>query len=81
MNRPSDSPEAAALERFMRATRAVHAAFDATRGEPGLEAGGQSAACSIGRLDAALHELDTSERSLDAILSRRAGHLPLERNL
>ncbi|MDR5818448.1 MULTISPECIES: hypothetical protein [unclassified Caballeronia] len=81
MNRHSDSLEAAALERFMRATRAVHAAFDATRSEPGLEASGQSAACSLGRLDAALHELDTSERSLDAILSRRAGHSPLERNL
>jgi hypothetical protein len=74
MNRHPGSPEAAALERFMRATRAVNAAFDATRSEPGFEEGGQSVARSLERLDAALHELDTSERSLDAILSRRVGH-------
>ncbi|WP_244816833.1 hypothetical protein [Caballeronia sp. Lep1P3] len=67
------SLEAAALERFMRATRAVNAAFDATRGEPDFELGAQSVARSLERLDAALCELETSERSLDAILSRRAG--------
>ena len=68
------APEAAALERFMRATRAVNAAFDATRGEHGLEQDGQSVARSLERLDAALRELETSEQSLDAILSRGAGH-------
>jgi hypothetical protein len=35
---------------------------------------GQSVARSLERLDAALRELETSEQSLDAILSRRAGH-------
>ncbi|KND56900.1 hypothetical protein BSCH_02450c [Candidatus Paraburkholderia schumanniana] len=74
INRRTDSLEAAALERFMRATRAVNAAFDATRGEPDFEEGGQSVARSLERLDVALRELETSERSLDAILSRRAGH-------
>ncbi|KMQ80730.1 hypothetical protein BPMI_02502 [Candidatus Burkholderia pumila] len=67
--------EAAALERFMRATRAVNAAFDATRGEPDFIDGGQSIASSQQRLDAALRELETSERSLDAILARRARSL------
>jgi hypothetical protein len=70
----NDPREAAALERFMRATRAVHAAFDATRGEPDLIGSGQTIARSLERLDAALRELETSERSLDAILSRHAGH-------
>jgi hypothetical protein len=68
------APEAVALERFMRATRAVNAAFDATRGEPGIEQDGLSVARSQQRLDAALRELETSEQTLDAILSRRAGH-------
>ncbi|MDR5856930.1 hypothetical protein P9239_04785 [Caballeronia sp. LZ062] len=70
----NDSIEAAALERFMRASRAVNVAFDATRGEPPLEGGTQSVARSLARLDAALRELETSERSLDAILSRGARH-------
>jgi hypothetical protein len=70
----NDPLEAAALERFMRATRAVNAAFDATRGESDFIQDGQSVARSLERLDAALHELETSEQSLDAILSRRAGH-------
>ncbi|MFM0322257.1 hypothetical protein [Caballeronia glebae] len=70
----NDPLEAAALERFMRATRAVNAAFDATRGEPDSGRDGRSVARSIERLDAALHELETSEQTLDAILSRRAGH-------
>jgi len=72
----NDALEAAALERFMRATRAVNAAFDATRGEPDFVDGAQSVARSLQRLDAALCELETSERSLDAILSRstRRGH-------
>jgi hypothetical protein len=74
MNLRHASPEAAALERFMRATRAVHAAFDATRGEPDFIDGGSSIAHSQARLDAALRELETSERTLDAILSRRADH-------
>ena len=74
MNRRTDSLEAAALERFMRATRAVSAAFDATRGETEFEEDGHSVARSLERLDAALRELETSEQSLDAILSRRAGH-------
>jgi hypothetical protein len=74
MIRRTESLEAAALERFMRATRAVNAAFDATRGEPHSEDDGRSVARSLERLDAALRELETSERSLDAILSRRAGH-------
>jgi hypothetical protein len=74
MNPREVSLEAAALERFMRATRAVHAAFDATLGEPDFIDGGQSIARSQERLDAALHELETSERTLDAILSRRPGH-------
>jgi hypothetical protein len=74
MNPRLASPEAAALERFMRATRAVHAAFDATRGEPDFIDGGQSIARSQERLDAALRELETSERTLDAILARRTGH-------
>ena len=68
----NDSLEASALERFMRATRAVNAAFDATRGEPALEYGARSVARSQQRLDDALRELETSERSLDAILSRSA---------
>jgi hypothetical protein len=70
----NDAAEAAALERFMRATRAVHAAFDASRGEPDFIDGNRSIARSLDRLDAALLELETSERSLDAILSRSAGH-------
>jgi hypothetical protein len=74
MNLRKESLEAAALERFMRATRAVNVAFDATRVDPELVDGGQSIARGIERLDAALRELETSERSLDAILSRRAGH-------
>jgi hypothetical protein len=74
----TESLEAAALERFMRATRAVHAAFDATRGEPDF-GGGQSIARSLERLDAAFRELETSERSLDAILSRGAGQSLRER--
>ncbi|WP_321792714.1 hypothetical protein [Caballeronia sp. J97] len=74
MNPRNDPLEAAALERFMRATRAVNAAFDATRGESGFEQDGRSVARSLERLDAALRELETSEQSLDAILSRRAGH-------
>ncbi|BAN25900.1 hypothetical protein [Caballeronia insecticola] len=74
MNPRNVSLEAAALERFMRATRAVNAAFDATRGEPDFEEGGRSVARSLERLDAALRELETSGQSLDAILSRRAGH-------
>ncbi len=74
MTSRNDPLEAAALERFMRATRAVHAAFDATRSEPDLIEGGRPIARSLERLDAALRELETSERSLDAILSRRAGH-------
>jgi hypothetical protein len=69
-----DSLESAALERFMRATRAVNVAFDATRAEPDFIDGGQSVARSLQRLDAALLELETSERSLDAILARRSGH-------
>jgi hypothetical protein len=74
MNPRNEPREAAALERFMRATRAVHAAFDATRAEPDFIDGERTIARSIERLDAALLELETSERSLDAILSRRAGH-------
>jgi hypothetical protein len=74
MNLRRESSEAAALERFMRATRAVNAAFDATRSEPDFIDGGRSIARSLERLDAALRELETSERSLDAILSRSAGH-------
>lgn len=74
MNPRNDPLEAAALERFMRATRAVNAAFDATRGEPDLNEGGKSVARSLERLDAALRELETSGQSLDAILSRSAGH-------
>ncbi|MDR5776007.1 hypothetical protein P9250_14575 [Caballeronia sp. LP006] len=74
MNPRNESLEAAALERFMRATRAVNAAFDATRVEPDDQQDGQFAARALDRLDAALLELDTSERSLDAILSRRADH-------
>lgn len=73
MNARNDSVEATALERFMRATRAVSAAFDATRGEPDFSRGGKSVAHALKRLDAALQELETSERSLDAILSRAAG--------
>ncbi len=74
MNSRNNPLEATALERFMRATRAVHAAFDATRADPDLIEDGISVARSLERLDAALHELETFERSLDAILSRRAGH-------
>ncbi|BCQ24920.1 hypothetical protein NK8_30960 [Caballeronia sp. NK8] len=74
MNPRNDPLEAAALERFMRATRAVHAAFDATRGEPESGQDGRFVARALARLDAALRELQTSEQSLDAILSRRAGH-------
>ena len=72
MSAHNSSVEAAALERFMRATRAVHAAFDATRVEPDIEPGGKPVARALERLDAALRELETSERSLDAILSRAA---------
>ncbi|WP_277184663.1 hypothetical protein [Caballeronia sp. BR00000012568055] len=74
MNPRRESPEAVALERFIMATRAVHAAFDATRGEPDFIDGGQSIARSQERLDAALQELETSERTLDAILAGSAGH-------
>jgi hypothetical protein len=74
MNARNGTSEAAALERFMRATRAVSAAFDATRGEPELARGGRSVARALRRLDAALQELETSERTLDAILSRAAEH-------
>jgi hypothetical protein len=70
------SAEAAALVRYMQATRAVSAAFDATRSEPelGVGANGRAVALALQRLDIALLELDTSERSLDAILSRAGGH-------
>jgi hypothetical protein len=68
------SSEAAALARYVYATRAVSAAFDATRGEPELGVEGGAVALAMQRLDAALLELDTSRRSLDAILSRAGGH-------
>jgi hypothetical protein len=58
----------------MQATRAVSAAFDATRNEPELNADGRTVALALQRLDSALLELDTSQRSLDAILSRAGGH-------
>jgi hypothetical protein len=74
MNARNGSSEAVALERFMRATRAVSAAFDATRGEPVFERGSKSVARALARLDAALKELETSERTLDAILSRAVDH-------
>lgn len=73
MNAHPDSAEAAALVRLVRATRAVSAAFDATRGEPEWR-GSNGVARVLSRLDAALLELETSERSLDAILSRAAEH-------
>lgn len=67
------SSEAAALARYMHATRAVSAAFDATRIDPELDmSGGVSAA--VQRLDEAMLELETSQRSLDAILSRAGTH-------
>jgi hypothetical protein len=72
MNAHAISLEAAALERFMRATRAVSAAFSATRAEPDCR--GESVARALQCLDSALLELDTSQRSLEAILSRAAGH-------
>jgi hypothetical protein len=68
------SAEAAALARYVQATRAVSAAFDATRSEPELGADGRTVALAVQRLDSALLELDTSQRSLDAILSRAGGH-------
>jgi hypothetical protein len=68
------SAEAAALVRYVRATRAVTAAFDATRSEPELGADGRAVALALQRLDSALLELETSQRSLDAILSRAGGH-------
>ncbi|WP_031364472.1 hypothetical protein [Caballeronia sordidicola] len=68
------SAEAAALARYVQATRAVSAAFDATRSEPELAADGRTVALALQRLDSALLELDTSQRSLDAILSRAGGH-------
>ncbi len=76
MNRPDtdSSAEAAALARYVQATRAVSAAFDATRAEPEPGAGGGTVALALQRLDSALLELDTSQRSLDAILSRAGGH-------
>jgi hypothetical protein len=64
------SAEAAALARYVQATRAVSAAFDATRSEPELDADGRAVALALQRLDSALLELDTSQRSRDAILSR-----------
>lgn len=67
------SAEAAALARYVQATRAVSAA-DATRSEPELDAEGRTVALALQRLDSALLELDTSQRSLDAILSRAGGH-------
>ena len=76
MNRPDihSSAEAAALARYVQATRAVPAAFNATRAEPELGVGGGTVALALQRLDSALLELDTSQRSLDAILSRAGGH-------
>jgi hypothetical protein len=76
MNRPDphSSAEAAALARYVHATRAVSAAFNATRSEPELGVGGGMVAQALQRLDVALLELDTSQRSLDAILSRAGGH-------
>lgn len=65
--------EAAALARYVHATRAVSAAFDATRIDPEFDIGGGVSA-AVQRLDAALMELDTSQRSLDAILSRAGKH-------
>ena len=69
-----EAAEAAALARYVYATRAVSVAFDATRGEPELGVQGGAVALAMQRLDAALLELDTSRRSLDAILSRAGGH-------
>jgi len=68
------SAEALALARYVRATRAVTAAFDAARGEPEAGREADAAARALERLDAALLELDTSQRSLDAILARAGGH-------
>ena len=68
------SAEALAVARYMRATRAVSAAFDIVRGEPELDSEGRAVARALERLDEALLELDTSQRSLDAILSRASGH-------
>jgi hypothetical protein len=68
------SAEAIAVERYMRATRAVSAAFDVVRGEPEPDSEGRAVARALERLDEALLELDTSQRSLDAILSRAVGH-------
>ncbi|KQR76721.1 hypothetical protein ASG35_14500 [Burkholderia sp. Leaf177] len=68
------SAEAAALARYVQATRAVSAAFNATRAEPELGTGGGKVALALQRLDSALLELDTSQRSLDAILSRAEEH-------
>jgi hypothetical protein len=74
MNTRKASLEADALERFIGAMRAAHSAFDATRSAPRIVPGGKPVARAIERLDAALFELDSSERTLDAILARGAGH-------
>lgn len=73
MNREPLS-EASALARYVHATRAVSAAFDATRVEPELGAEDGAVAEALRKLDLALLELDTSQRSLDAILARAERH-------